>query len=84
MLCFSDTTDFISQILVSNSPESCYSYLRDLETANDPRTDGGFLSRLLGYYSKAFIKFPLAEYSKLESYARMLVRYAELKGWVNG
>ncbi|XP_058250626.1 dual specificity protein kinase Ttk [Hemibagrus wyckioides] len=75
-----DTTDFISQILVSNSPESCYTYLRDLETTNDPRTDGAFLSRLLGYYSKAFIKFPLAQYSKLESYARMMVRYAELKG----
>ncbi|KAK3572419.1 hypothetical protein QTP86_032645 [Hemibagrus guttatus] len=75
-----DTTDFISQILVSNSPEACYTYLRDLEMTNDPRTDGAFLSRLLGYYSKAFIKFPLAQYSKLESYARMLVRYAELKG----
>ncbi|XP_060725834.1 dual specificity protein kinase Ttk [Tachysurus vachellii] len=75
-----DTTDFISQILVSNSPEACYSYLRDLETNSDPRTDAAFLSRLLGYYSKMFTRFPLAQYSKLESYARMLVRYAELKG----
>ncbi|TTA40556.1 Dual specificity protein kinase Ttk [Bagarius yarrelli] len=75
-----DTTEYINQIMVSNSPETCYMYLRDLETANDPRTDAAFRSKLLSCYSKVFIRFPLAQYRKLESYARMLVRYAELKG----
>lgn len=79
MFCFSDTTDFIRQ-MVSGSPEACYTYLADLEKTNDPRTDAAFLSRLLDCYSKVFTRFPLSQYSKLESYARMLVRYAELKG----
>ncbi|XP_060778292.1 dual specificity protein kinase Ttk isoform X2 [Neoarius graeffei] len=75
-----DTIDFTSQIMGLNSPEACYTYLTDLERINDPRTDAAFLSKLLSYYSKVFTRFPLEQYHKLESYARILVRYAELKG----
>lgn len=80
MFCFSDTIDFTSQIMGLNSPEACYTYLTDLERISDPRTDAAFLSKLLSYYSKVFTRFPLEQYHKLESYARILVRYAELKG----
>ncbi|KAF5905732.1 dual specificity protein kinase TTK, partial [Clarias magur] len=75
-----DTTDFISQMMLLNSPEACYTYLTDLERTSDPRTDAAFLSRLLSCYTNVFTRFPLAQYSKIECYARMLVRYAELKG----
>uniref|UniRef100_A0AAR2JE65 Protein kinase domain-containing protein n=1 Tax=Pygocentrus nattereri TaxID=42514 RepID=A0AAR2JE65_PYGNA len=75
-----DTTGNINQIISSNSPEACYTYLTNLEKTGDPRTDATFLCRLLDCYSKVFSKLPLARHSKTESYARMLIRYAELKG----
>uniref|UniRef100_A0AAR2K977 Protein kinase domain-containing protein n=1 Tax=Pygocentrus nattereri TaxID=42514 RepID=A0AAR2K977_PYGNA len=74
------TTGNINQIISSNSPEACYTYLTNLEKTGDPRTDATFLCRLLDCYSKVFSKLPLARHSKTESYARMLIRYAELKG----
>ncbi|KAL6488866.1 hypothetical protein MHYP_G00026070 [Metynnis hypsauchen] len=75
-----DTTGNINQIISSNSPEACYTYLTNLEKTGDPHTDATFLCRLLDCYSKVFSKLPLARHSKTESYARMLIRYAELKG----
>ncbi|XP_076827708.1 dual specificity protein kinase Ttk [Brachyhypopomus gauderio] len=74
-----DTTD-INHIVSSNSPEACLAYLTNLEKHEDPCTDAAFLCRLLDCYSKVFSRLPLAQNSKTESYARMLVRYAELKG----
>ncbi|XP_026858578.2 dual specificity protein kinase Ttk isoform X1 [Electrophorus electricus] len=75
-----DTTDNINQIISSSSPEACLAYLTNLEKQEDPRADSAFLCRLLECYSKVFSRLPLAQNSKTESYARMLVRYAELKG----
>lgn len=74
-----DTID-INQYIRSNSPKDCEKFLRSLEMRGDPRSDPAFLSRLLDCYAKVFAKFPLAKHSKLECYARMLLRYAELKG----
>ncbi|XP_066539226.1 dual specificity protein kinase Ttk isoform X2 [Hoplias malabaricus] len=75
-----DTTGNINQIISSNSPEACYTYLTTLEKTGDPQTDASFLFRLLDCYSKVFSRLPLAQHNKTESYARMLIRYAELKG----
>ncbi|XP_051577499.1 dual specificity protein kinase Ttk-like [Myxocyprinus asiaticus] len=75
-----DDTTVINQMISSDSPESCQIFLRNLEKRGDPRSDPAFLSRLLDCYSKVFARFPLAKHSKTESYAQMLVRYAELKG----
>ncbi|KAI4904067.1 hypothetical protein NFI96_033886 [Prochilodus magdalenae] len=75
-----DTTSNVNQIINSNSPEACYTYLTNLEKTGDPHTDSSFLCRLLNCYSKVFCRYPLAQHSKIESYARMLIRYAELKG----
>uniref|UniRef100_A0A4W4HJB6 Protein kinase domain-containing protein n=1 Tax=Electrophorus electricus TaxID=8005 RepID=A0A4W4HJB6_ELEEL len=80
LFLFSDTTDNINQIISSSSPEACLAYLTNLEKQEDPRADSAFLCRLLECYSKVFSRLPLAQNSKTESYARMLVRYAELKG----
>uniref|UniRef100_A0A8C1D4Q9 Ttk protein kinase n=1 Tax=Cyprinus carpio carpio TaxID=630221 RepID=A0A8C1D4Q9_CYPCA len=74
-----ETTD-IQQLISTNSPESCQIFLKNLEKRGDPGSDAAFLSKLLDCYSKVFARFPLAKHCKTESYARMLVRYAELKG----
>nr|XP_005157890.1 dual specificity protein kinase Ttk isoform X2 [Danio rerio] len=74
-----ETTD-INQIISTNSTEGCQAFLKNLEKRADPHSDAAFLSKLLDCYSKVFARFPLAEHCKTESYARMLVRYAELKG----
>lgn len=79
MLFFIDTID-INQFIGSNSPTDCEKFLRNLEMRGDPQSDPAFLSRLLDCYAKVFAKFPLAKHSKLECYARMLLRFAELKG----
>ncbi|XP_007257327.3 dual specificity protein kinase Ttk isoform X1 [Astyanax mexicanus] len=75
-----DTTGNMNQIMNSGSPEACFTYLTNLEKTGDPYTDAAFLCRLLECYSKVFSRLPLARHSKTESYARMLIRYAELKG----
>uniref|UniRef100_A0A672QHA5 Dual specificity protein kinase Ttk-like n=1 Tax=Sinocyclocheilus grahami TaxID=75366 RepID=A0A672QHA5_SINGR len=74
-----ETTD-INQLISTNSPESCQIFLKNLEKRGDPGSDPAFLFKLLDCYSKVFARFPLAKHCKTESYARMLVRYAELKG----
>ncbi|XP_016342372.1 dual specificity protein kinase Ttk-like [Sinocyclocheilus anshuiensis] len=74
-----ETTD-INQLISTNSPESCQIFLKNLQKRGDPGSDPAFLSKLLDCYSKVFARFPLAKHCKTESYARMLVRYAELKG----
>ncbi|XP_062394314.1 dual specificity protein kinase Ttk [Sardina pilchardus] len=75
-----DTTECVNRVIDSNSPESCWTYLSGLERAGDPRSDSTLLARLLDCYSRVFAKLPLSKHSKNESYARLLVRFAELKG----
>ena len=69
-----DDTDNINKIIGSNSPETCFSYLVFFEKKGDPR--------LMDVYTRAFSNMPLAKHCQNESYARMLVRFAELKAWV--
>uniref|UniRef100_A0A8C7NLA0 Ttk protein kinase n=1 Tax=Oncorhynchus mykiss TaxID=8022 RepID=A0A8C7NLA0_ONCMY len=75
-----DTTDNINQIIGSNSPEACRLYLTKLEKRGNPQTDTNLLLKLKDCYSRVFSRLPLGMYSKNESYAKMLVRFAELKG----
>lgn len=74
-----DDTDNINQIIGSNSPESCLSYLTDLEKKGDAHLDRNHLTRLLDFYTRVFSNMPLGKHCQNESYARMLVRFAELK-----
>ncbi|XP_014023906.1 dual specificity protein kinase Ttk isoform X2 [Salmo salar] len=75
-----DTTDNINQIIGSSSPEACRIYLTKLEKRGNPQTDTNLLLKLKDCYSRVFSRLPLGMYSKNESYAKMLVRFAELKG----
>lgn len=77
-----DDTDNINQVISSNSPESCLSYLTDLEKKGDPHLDHNHLTRLVDFYTRVFSSMPLWKHCENESYARMLVRFAELKVWV--
>lgn len=77
-----DDTDHINRVIGSNSPKSCLSYLMDLEKKGDPYLDHNHLTRLVDFYTRVFSSMPLAEHCENESYARMLVRLAELKVWV--
>ncbi|XP_040899330.1 dual specificity protein kinase Ttk isoform X1 [Toxotes jaculatrix] len=74
-----DDTDNINQVISSNSPESCLSYLTDLEKKGDPHLDHNHLIRLIDFYTRVFSNMPLGKHCQNESYARMLVRFAELK-----
>ncbi|KAJ8290890.1 hypothetical protein GJAV_G00018880 [Gymnothorax javanicus] len=72
-------TENLNQVITSNSPESCWTYLQNLEKKGNPHTDSNLLTKLIGCYSQVFSSLPLSKYSQNESYARMLVRFAELK-----
>ncbi|KAM9798553.1 dual specificity protein kinase Ttk [Neosynchiropus ocellatus] len=74
-----DDTNDLNQIIGSNSPDSCRSYLMDLEKRRDPLVDHKHLARLIDHYTRVFSNMPLGKHCESESYARMLVRFAELK-----
>uniref|UniRef100_A0A8C4E0G0 Dual specificity protein kinase TTK n=1 Tax=Dicentrarchus labrax TaxID=13489 RepID=A0A8C4E0G0_DICLA len=80
--CFSlaDVTYNFDQVLHKNSPESCWAYLMNLEKRGNPHTDINLLNKLKDCYAKIFSRLPIRQFSKNTSYARILVRYAELKG----
>lgn len=72
-------TENLNQVISSSSPESCWAYLQNLEKKGNPHTDSNLLTKLLDCYSRVLSSLPLDKYSQNESYARMLVRFAELK-----
>lgn len=76
---FIDDTDNINQVIGSNSPELCQSYVMNLEKKIDPHLDHNHLTRLVDLYSRVFSNLPLEKHCQNESYAKMLVRFAELK-----
>ncbi|KAJ0000120.1 hypothetical protein NQD34_011962 [Periophthalmus magnuspinnatus] len=75
-----DLTFNIDQIVNKQSPETCWTHLKNLEKRGNPQMDSNFLIKLKDCYSKIFAKMPIRQYSKNPSYAKMLVRYAELTG----
>ncbi|XP_025072193.1 dual specificity protein kinase TTK [Alligator sinensis] len=60
-------------------PEDWLSFLLKLEKKGIPQADVGLLNRLIGRYSQAVAALPAEKYSQNKSYARILVRFAELK-----
>uniref|UniRef100_A0AAV2MBC7 Protein kinase domain-containing protein n=1 Tax=Knipowitschia caucasica TaxID=637954 RepID=A0AAV2MBC7_KNICA len=73
-----DATFNIEEIVNTKSPEACLSFLKNLETMGNPQTDT-VLNKIKDCYSKIFAKMPIRQFSKSPSYAKILVRYAELK-----
>ncbi|XP_044277574.1 dual specificity protein kinase TTK [Varanus komodoensis] len=78
-----DTTDnsgTVNQIMMSaNNPEDWLIFLLKLEKKGNPQTDTSLLNRLIGRYSQAVAALSAEKYSQNESYAHILVRFAELK-----
>ncbi|XP_041336300.1 dual specificity protein kinase TTK [Pyrgilauda ruficollis] len=78
-----DTTDnsgTVNQIMMTtNNPEDWLCFLLKLEKKGVPQMDVSLLNRLIGRYSQAVTALPAEKYSQDESYARILVRFAELK-----
>ncbi|KAM6354924.1 dual specificity protein kinase TTK [Podargus strigoides] len=78
-----DTTDnsgTVNQIMMTtNNPEDWLCFLLRLEKKGVPQTDVSLLNRLIGRYSQAVTALPAEKHSQDESYARILVRFAELK-----
>lgn len=74
-----DDTDYINQAISSNSPDTCRTLLTNLERKGNPQTDPSLLTKLIDCYTRVFSSMPLGKYSQVESYAKMLVRFAELK-----
>ncbi|KAM6280702.1 dual specificity protein kinase TTK [Porphyrio hochstetteri] len=78
-----DTTDnsgTVNQIMMTaNNPEDWLCFLLMLEKKGIPQMDVSLLNRLIGRYSQAVTALPAEKHSQDESYARILVRFAELK-----
>ncbi|XP_025976872.1 dual specificity protein kinase TTK isoform X1 [Dromaius novaehollandiae] len=78
-----DTTDnsgTVNQIMMTtNNPEDWLSFLLRIEKKGIPQVDVTLLNRLIGRYSQAVTALPAEKHSQDESYARILVRFAELK-----
>ncbi|KAI6071401.1 Dual specificity protein kinase TTK [Aix galericulata] len=77
-----DTTDnsgTVNQIMMTNNPEDWLSFLLRLEKKGVPHMDVSMLNRLIGRYSQAVTALPAEKHSENEKYARILVRFAELK-----
>ncbi|KFV98725.1 Dual specificity protein kinase TTK, partial [Fulmarus glacialis] len=78
-----DTTDnsgtFNQIMMTTNNPEDWLCFLLRLEKKGIPQMDVSLLNRLIGRYSQAVTALPAEKHSQDESYARILVRFAELK-----
>lgn len=64
---------------MTNNPEDWLSFLLRLEKKSVPHMDVSMLNRLIGRYSQAVTALPAEKHSENEKYARILVRFAELK-----
>ncbi|KAM5284533.1 dual specificity protein kinase TTK isoform 1-T2 [Hipposideros larvatus] len=77
-----DTTDnsgTVNQIIMmANNPEDWLNFLLKLEKNSVPLNDA-LLNKLIGRYSQAIEALPPDKYGQNESFARIQVRFAELK-----
>ncbi|XP_075454075.1 dual specificity protein kinase TTK isoform X2 [Ascaphus truei] len=79
----SDTTEhsgIIGHLTTAKTPEEWQSSLVKLEDKGLPQTDRILLNKLIDNYSQAVGSLPAEKHSRNESYAQILVRFAELKG----
>uniref|UniRef100_A0A8C5KVL3 TTK n=1 Tax=Jaculus jaculus TaxID=51337 RepID=A0A8C5KVL3_JACJA len=74
-----DTTGNVNQIMMTaNNPEDWLNFLLKLEKNSAPLNDA-LLNKLIGRYSQAIEVLPPDKYGQNESFARIQVRFAELK-----
>ncbi|XP_074166545.1 dual specificity protein kinase TTK isoform X2 [Sminthopsis crassicaudata] len=75
----SDNSGTVNRIMMTaNTPENWLSFLLKIEKKSVPQDDG-FLNKLIGRYSQAIEALPPDKYGQNESFARIQVRFAELK-----
>ncbi|XP_043860111.1 dual specificity protein kinase TTK isoform X2 [Dromiciops gliroides] len=75
----SDNSGTVNRIMMTaNNPENWLSFLLKIEKKSVPQEDG-FLNKLIGRYSQAIEALPPDKYGQNESFARIQVRFAELK-----
>lgn len=76
----SDNSGTVNRIMMTtNNPEDWLCFLLRLEKKGIPQMDLSILNRLIGRYSQAVTALPAEKHSEDENYARILVRFAELK-----
>ncbi|XP_053316050.1 dual specificity protein kinase TTK [Spea bombifrons] len=76
-----DTTEhsgILSSLLTPKSPKEWLSFLVKLESTGLPQSDRMLLNKLMDNYSRAVGSLPAEKHSHNESYAQILVRFAEL------
>ncbi|XP_068137637.1 dual specificity protein kinase TTK [Hyperolius riggenbachi] len=77
-----DTTEHsgvFNHLLTPKSPEEWLDSLLKLEKTGLPQRDHVLLNKLLDSYSQAVVTLPAEKHSHNESYAKILVHFAELK-----
>ncbi|XP_007484314.1 dual specificity protein kinase TTK isoform X2 [Monodelphis domestica] len=75
----SDNSGTVNRIMMTaNNPENWLNFLLKIEKKSIPQNDG-FLNKLIGRYSQAIEALPPDKYGQNESFARIQVRFAELK-----
>ncbi|MBZ3888336.1 Dual specificity protein kinase TTK [Sciurus carolinensis] len=74
-----DNSGTVNQIMMmANNPEDWLNFLLKLEKNSAPLNDA-LLNKLIGRYSQAIEALPPDKYGQNESFARIQVRFAELK-----
>ncbi|XP_053567992.1 dual specificity protein kinase TTK [Bombina bombina] len=81
-----DTTEhsgFFGHLVTEKTPEEWQIYLIKLENTGLPQSDRALLGKLIDNYSQAVESLPADQHSNNESYAKILVRFAELKALID-
>ncbi|XP_067882833.1 dual specificity protein kinase Ttk isoform X2 [Heterodontus francisci] len=79
-----DHTATIRQIMADgNFPEDWFAYLQKVEKMGDPQTNESLLNRLMELYNDTVAALSVEKHYANECYARILIRFAELKVFVD-
>ncbi|CAH2249095.1 dual specificity kinase TTK [Pelobates cultripes] len=81
-----DTTEhtgIFNHLLTLKAPEEWLRFLVKMENSGLPQTDRMLLNKLIENYSRAVGALPAEKHSHNESYAQILVRFAELKALID-
>uniref|UniRef100_UPI00398EF1D3 dual specificity protein kinase Ttk isoform X2 n=1 Tax=Pristiophorus japonicus TaxID=55135 RepID=UPI00398EF1D3 len=83
-LDITDHTATIRQIVADgNYPEDWFAYLQKVEKMGDPQTNESLLNKLTELYDDTVAALPVEKHYANECYARILIRFAELKVFVD-
>nr|XP_033794713.1 dual specificity protein kinase TTK [Geotrypetes seraphini]XP_033794714.1 dual specificity protein kinase TTK [Geotrypetes seraphini]XP_033794715.1 dual specificity protein kinase TTK [Geotrypetes seraphini] len=82
-----DSTDHSGTVnkimMTTNSPEDWLNFLLKSEKKGNLQTDSSLLNKMIDLYNRAVVALPAEKYNLNESYAQILVRFAELKALID-